>query len=205
MRILVFGDSITQGFHDLERGGWCNRLAIQAMNVSVESDWETDVSVLNLGIGGDSLDRLHERFETEFRRRCSDICVTIFAFGINDSMSDTEGNCRVELTAFEKLYSEYIALAQSKGKVILVGLVPIDEVQLNPIPWFQTHSCLQSNRDAFNAVVERIATESGCSYVSLSDVYDASTHTIDGIHPNAVGHQLIFERVKETLEAAGIL
>lgn len=205
MNILVFGDSITQGYYDTENGGWCNRLHMHVMNLCVAEDWQRDFSVFNLGVSGDSLDQLHERFETEFRRRSGADCVTIFAYGINDSMSDASGNCRIELSSFEKLYAEYIELAKTKGHVVLIGLVPIDESQVDPMPWLKTHSYLKQNCDSYDEVVSRLAEERGCTFVPLNDIYKATTHTVDGVHPNSDGHELIFKRLKQVLEAQNIL
>lgn len=207
MRIIVFGDSITQGLHDLEKGGWCNRLHIYCMNVAVTSDWEKDASVFNLGIVGDSLDKLDRRFDTEFNRRKGSECLTIFAYGINDSMSDKEGNYRVEPEEFVKLYATYIAKAAEAGKVALIGLAPVDDSVLDPIPWFTSHSYLEKNRQKYDNLIQDLARQHNCIYVSLNDMFgdDIAGHTSDGIHPNAEGHRLIFERVKQALEANGIL
>jgi lysophospholipase L1-like esterase len=208
MRILVFGDSITQGYFDIEKGGWCNRLSLHAMQLSVESDWKKDFSIFNLGISGDSLSRLSERFEVEFgRRNKNEECLTIFAYGINDSMSDDEGICITDEKEFQDTYSTYIKKAKERGMVVLVGLAPTDESVLAPIPWHPTHSYLDVNRIKYTSIIESLASEWGCVFVSLENVFDKKTanYTLDGVHPNSEGHKLIFERVKSVLEDKNLL
>lgn len=210
MRIIIFGDSITQGHFDLEKGGWANRLHIHAMSHSIESDWEKDIVVFNLGIYGDSIVKLGERFDSEFERRKrseKEAVITVFAYGVNDSMSDKEGEYGISPEKFREIYESFIVKAKDVGRVVLIGIAPIDESVLDPIPWHPTHSYLESGRVLFNKQIEELATVHGCLFISMDDVFgkDISAKTVDGIHPNSEGHSLMFERVREVLEKEKII
>lgn len=148
MRIIIFGDSITQGFWDTEHGGWANRLHINEMRRGVESAFE------------------------------------------NSKMQ----------------YAEIIQKAKMVGPVALVGIAPIDETKLDPIPWHLTHSYLEESRRVFDEAVQQLAAEYGCIYIAMGDVFgdDVAGKTVDGIHPNAEGHRLMFERIRGALSEAGL-
>ena len=71
MNIFVFGDSITQGFFDTENGGWCSQLSNYVMKKVVESNFELEGMVFNLGVSGDTTKKLLDRFSLEIGVRCS--------------------------------------------------------------------------------------------------------------------------------------
>ncbi len=209
MKILVFGDSITQGYYDLKYGGWVNKLFVYVMNLSAKSNWKVDHTVFNLGISGDRTDKLNLRFENEFTQRVKNEkseLLTLFAIGINDSASNKKGKCRVSPEVFEKNMESFICNASAHGRVAVVGLTPVDESALDPIPWSSAYSYLEGNRAKFDNILGVLAKRHNCLYIKTNDLYkDFSKYTTDGIHPNADGHQLIFERVKDCLELEGII
>lgn len=70
---------------------------------------------------------------------------------------------------------------------------------LNPIPWYPDHALLDSERVKFNEAIEILARTYGCRFVDMNSAIKAD-QTVDGLHPNAAGHQMIFERMKNVLE-----
>lgn len=85
--ICIFGDSITWGLWDHQRGGWVARLRSYFETNNFETNnIETnniEVNVYNCGVCGDSTDDLLQRFKVEATARKANII--IFAIGINDS------------------------------------------------------------------------------------------------------------------------
>lgn len=63
MRVLVFGDSITQGFWDLD-GGWVARLRRTYDKQMIEGVNDDPPSLFNLGVSGDSSDDIVTRFDS---------------------------------------------------------------------------------------------------------------------------------------------
>ncbi|MHB8860247.1 MAG: SGNH/GDSL hydrolase family protein [Minisyncoccota bacterium] len=208
MRIIIFGDSITQGFWDTEQGGWANRLHVNVLQRGVDTGFEQYHSVYALGVDGELLVQLPSRFDAEFERRWKDgNTFTIFAYGINDSMTDKSGAYVTKLSDFKQQYAAVIQKAKRAGQVALIGLAPIDQSQLNPVPWHTERSYLASSRAAFDKAVQELAEEHGCLFIPMDDVFgdDVVSKTVDGLHPNAEGHRLMFERVKGAFTKEGLL
>lgn len=158
MNILVFGDSITQGFHDDERGGWVGRLFSYCVSEMIRSDYEKYVSVFNLGISGERSCDLIKRFNVEFDTRQQDGMATIFAIGINDSARNikTDKNW-CDINDYKNNLQQMINQAKIQGGVVLLGLTAVDESKLTPIPWFSEYSHHQSDRDRYDNVSQRIS------------------------------------------------
>lgn len=210
MRILIFGDSITQGFHDDEMSGWCSRLALRAQQKTVQSDLSYDTSVFNLGISGDNTEGLVARIDVELsaRLRAHEGAV-VFAIGVNDSQYEVVSNKnRVELDAFTTNLQSCIEKAkQYAQKIYVLSILPIDDTLLSPMPWKPTHGYSQKFVDVYNHTLKQIISSTEVSLIDMSDVLGENhqEYLPDGIHPNAEGHRRIFEKVKGVLEADNLL
>lgn len=214
MRILAFGDSITQGFHDEERGGWCNRLITEVMKRELDSEYEYNRSVINLGISGDTSADVLQRVKAEIEARVlkypvSNYDVLLLAIGVNDSQftMDTKEN-KIVVTETEKNIRKTISVAeQFCEKVVIVGIAPVVDDRIQPMAWKPTHGYSNEVISLYNEKLSSIAREGGYVFIDLSDVYEGNVNDClpDGIHPNAHGHRLIYERVKKALEVENIL
>ena len=92
--ICLFGDSITWGAWDTERGGWGARLR----NYFETNDY--DIELYNCGVSGDTTDELIKRFDVECTARAPKII--IIAIGINDSLYiNSEDNPQTPLHKFQ--------------------------------------------------------------------------------------------------------
>src|SRR5688500_14737658 len=111
MRVLVFGDSITQGFYDTH-GGWVQRLANEYHSKTLQSmlDGEDlDRQIFNLGVSGDTSHEVLKRIENEIQVRQwrDDPMVTVIAAGINDARH--EGTSVVmDVYEFQQTYDKII-------------------------------------------------------------------------------------------------
>ena len=209
MQVYVFGDSITQGFHDLASGGWCNRIAIELMRREVETNYDEDHAVFNLGISGDTSDGVVGRIEPELAARGSSReRLLLVAIGINDACyNETSGACRVPLPRHRENLEHISAVGQAQcDHVAFVSLLPIVESLLTPIPWAGNLSLTDALRAQYDAVLREVASAHGHTLIDVADVFPADTAFLpDGIHPNAAGHERISRRVLEFLEAAELL
>lgn len=190
-RLLVFGTSITHGSCDHERGGWVERLRIFLYNNS-------DFSVYNLGVSGDTSNDILNRFDVEAGARFPEII--IFDMGLNDS-------------AFRKsLDSNFISLEQYKenlsrlykkskklaDKVIFVGITMTNEKLLLPAPWATDFYYYNKNAEEYNNVIKEFCEKNDIHFVDIFSILDLSDYS-DGLHPNAEGHEKIFKKVKDYL------
>lgn len=186
--ICVFGDSIVHGFTDAEKGGWVAR--VSAAQWAKGND---DVVVYNLGIPGDTSTSLLARFDSDVGPRTPDRI--IFSIGTNDSMYHAkllapetppmafEGNLR---TLFEKALTIC-------PQVYALGLLGCDESRT--VPMVDTAASFYAARmGEYNAHIEVIAAEKGVSFIPMLHLVPPE-HFLDGLHPDAAGHQLIAERV----------
>ncbi|MCA9366383.1 hypothetical protein KC722_02275 [Candidatus Kaiserbacteria bacterium] len=211
MNILVFGDSITQGFYDVECGGWVSRLSTYAQDKTVQNNWEgVNGYIFNLGISGERTTGLRSRFlaEVQARYKNNEDTTVVVAIGINDSIRNelTKENWCPFLD-FSQNYDWLITEAKKYGQVITLGLTPIDENILQPIPWFSEYSHYETDRSKYDTEIKRLSTNHGVVHISMNDIFSdkSGPFLVDGLHPNSNGHQLIFQRIKSVLEEMNIL
>lgn len=205
MNILIFGNSITQGFNDTEYGGWANRLAIHTMRGDGEN------VVFNLGISGENIIGIEKRIvsEIEHRRgRHNNPIFLILAVGINDSLVDIQtGEHRTDISLYKETFEKIVKkIKPLVERIILVGLTQVDG-SVDPVPWKPTHAYRNSEVEKYNHVIEEVAQQYNLTFISAHDLFsgDPSQYLSDGIHPNAEGHRLMYERVKGVLEKEGII
>ncbi len=182
--ICVFGDSITWGAWDFELGGWVNRLRLYYDNQSgIEGE------VYNLGVDGNYVGDVLKRFDVETRARSPDII--ILAIGINDS-SHPSNPSGTDLEKFETQFNELLEKARKfTGNIIVLGLTNVDEKSSD-------HGYINSNIVLYNDKIKSIAKNQNLPFIDLFNTL-AKNELEDGLHPNAKGHQKIFEKVKEVL------
>jgi len=198
--ICIFGDSITHGVFDEEMGGWANRLLLYFW-----SEWEKYFTeVYHLGINGDTTDGLLRRFNFEAKARNPDI--VIFAIGINDSIYYSGQNFDDNNDAF-KLNLE-ILIKEARlytDKIVFVGLTNVDENKVQPYPESETVGNYSNDKiDVLDNIIEKVCGDSKIYYVKIKDLL-SHEDLHDGLHPNAKGHQKIFEKMKDFLVESKIV
>lgn len=209
MRILIFGDSTAQGYYDLEMGGWANRLFIENMRHKARRT-DNHTEIFNVAVSGDTTRRIIERLRAEATARKweDEPIMLIFAVGVNDAMLDngqplsSPEQYRSEL---EELYTIAQPLAQH---IVFVGLEAVNEAESNP--WIfngGTHTLSWTNEriGQFDAVLQDFVTEKSAHFVPVFKQFrdaQAQGKTLheDGLHPNAAGHQIIFEQVQAIIK-----
>jgi len=191
-RICVFGDSISQGYSDYNEGGWINRLR-KHLDLS-----DYDISVFNLGVSGDNTFDLLRRFEVEVKARMP--WLIIFAIGINDSQYiNSKDNPRVPLDDFNKNLLKLKGLAEQFTKnIIFIGLTKVDESKVMPIPWSTTKYYDNKNIKVYDLAIKNFCKENNLPFIEMFDLLD-NEDLEDGLHPNAQGHEKMFQRVKNFL------
>ena len=191
-RICIFGDSVTWGANDFEKGGWVNRLRIYS------DKYLDDFPVYNLGVSGDSTNELLERFELECRVRRPE--VIIFSIGLNDSMFVKDKNdYYVTIKRFKENLGRLISLAKVYSqKIIFMGLTKVDESKTTPIPWELTLYYENENIKKYDVEIKTIADKNNLIYIELYGLLKV-TDLDDGLHANAKGHEKIFQKVKSVL------
>jgi len=210
VQILVFGDSITYGVWD-KYGGWVQKLR-KFLDEKTLSKPETYFLIYNLGISGGTVEDLLERFEFETKQRLKENEGTIFIFaqGINDSQYvHSQKNLRCPPQKFQRNLQTLINLAKKfSSTIVFLGLTPVDESKVDPMPWNIDRSYKNKNVKTFNDIIKSICNGNAIFFIEIYKNLvktDYKRLLEDGAHPNSDGHQKIFEIVKEFLVENGII
>ncbi|MBI1216387.1 MAG: hypothetical protein GC185_11305 [Alphaproteobacteria bacterium] len=207
--LYFFGDSITYGAWD-EQGGWVQRIRSSADQAFVAGRAE-DTLVYNQGISGDTTIDLLARMEGEMTARfdADREAVIVFAIGINDAhyMNDEKRNF-IELPEFEANIGKLVGIARKyTQKIAFVGLNPVDENKVNPLPWRPAKSYRNERVKLFNSIIEKVASESNLFFVDIWKNWiqiNYRSFLFDGLHPNASGHRRIAEKVNQFLNTGEV-
>ena len=198
--VYCFGDSITYGEWD-EQGGWVQRLRSSVDQAFVAGRGEK-TRVFNLGIPGDTSEDMLRRIEAEMAARFDPAAdnYIIFAVGMNDAHFMTaEKKYFCEPHAFEVNLGRLVGIARKyTKKIALVGLNPVDQRKVDPLPWNATKAYHSDRVKLLNAVVEKVAGEENLFFADIWKAWvqiDYRSLLFDGLHPNASGHRRIAERV----------
>ena len=204
-RILVFGDSITAGALDYEEGGWVNRLR-KFLDLKVLVDRKFSYRVYNLGISGDTTEDLIERFEFETKTRLKEPeeNIIILEIGINDSLLfQDKGELSVSAEKTKKNIQKLIKLSRKfTEKFLFIGLSPVYEPKVNPLPWRKEVSYRNEYIRKYNEIIKSVCKEKNVKFVEILEEWirtDYNRFLEDGVHPNSEGHEKIFEIVKNFL------
>lgn len=198
MRILFFGDSITQGFWDT-KGGWVGRLREHFDALAMQNlQHNTQPEIFNLGVSGDTTRDLLTRIESEtkVRRWENDPLMAVIAIGTNDSSL---------LDKFKVNLEQIVAIIRPLTEtVVLVGNPACDETRTTPVFWGD-YSYNNQDLERSEQIIATVAKEHGLPYVPVFQKFkqelDAGNDLLqDGLHPNAEGHQLIADLCKPVLE-----
>jgi lysophospholipase L1-like esterase len=151
---------------------------------------------------GETTTDLRKRFTPEFEaRQHGDIIV--FAAGINDAQF-VHG--RQIATPAEVCANVRALIQRARACAPLlcwVGLTPVDEARTTPLPWMPNRAYRNAIIAEFDAAIQQTTAAEGVPYIELFHTWTADRAypqlLLDGIHPNAAGHERICARVREFL------
>jgi lysophospholipase L1-like esterase len=189
MTICIFGDSITWGASDCEKGGWADQLKNYLMT--------ENVITYNLGVSDDTSKQLLKRFDVEAEARNPDII--IFAIGINDSI-DIFGKKQISLVEFNDNISALTDKAlQITNKVIFIGLTNVDETKT--MPFAETDAAFDNQSiGEYDEAIRSFCEENDLIFVDALGLLINDEDLCDGLHPSSIGHQKMLETVKDAIE-----
>jgi len=136
--------------------------------------------------------------------------VVIIAIGINDSQFALSNNeNRVPVSTFKSNLTKILKTAKSKTKhTIFVGLTPVDDALLHPMPWKPTHGYSNAHVEKYDNIIKKIAEEKNIPFIDLYKHFSEKDYKkllSDGLHPNTEGHKAIYTKVLTELKLLGIL
>jgi len=188
----IFGTSTSWGAWDLEKGGWVNRLWLHL------AEKDTDSEVYNLSISDGTTETMLARFESEAKTREAD--VLIFQTGGNDAAYEhTECNHQVLPDEFKANLEEIIKRARGiTDSIIFIGFKNCDESKTMPVSWRDIY---YTNKDikTYNEIIRKVCEENNVLFLDIFGLLENNDFK-DGLHPNAEGHNKIFQKVRNFLE-----
>lgn len=193
MNICVFGDSIAWGAWDSQHGGWATLLRNYFES---ESSSCGEINIYNLGINSATTTSTLPRIVSEAKARNGDMI--IIALGINDSATLSISNeFQVEPIIFKSNLAKITSLAlELTPNVAFIGLTPIDDSKTSPFD--SEGSYTQVDASKYNSMIYEHCQKSDIPFISLDNALGI-TQLSDGLHPNSIGHQNIFEIVKNAI------
>ncbi len=209
MRVLIFGDSITQGYWDTD-GGWVERLRKHFDSIQV-TDLEglDEPTIFNLGISADNSRGILNRIEPETiaRTRHGNLPALIIQIGINDSSYDAlpgDESVSLPIEKYEHNLKKIIEKTKPlSSKIIFVGLSACDESRTNPVTWGDFHYTNEAIKNYENKMKD-IAVEYNCDFIPVFDAFieelkKGKEFLPDGLHPNNEGHAFMSEIIMKEL------
>lgn len=205
MDIFCFGDSITFGEYDIESGGWVDRLKTSCMAGYIVQG-QSDDSVFNLGIGGETTRGMRARFETELKTRlnATQRSLITLAYGANDAARETSGETLVPQKEFIDNLSLAIGIGRSlKCEILLLNITPVS-LGREGVPTPSGRRRFNEVVDRYNTALEELARQQSVELLDVNGEFKkkelSSLFVDDGVHPNAEGHRLISDLVRERVD-----
>lgn len=100
---------------------------------------------------------------------------------------------------FERNVGRLIGIARKfTSDVAFVGLNPIDEAKVQPLPWNTEKSYHLARVELFNGILDKVAREEGLFFADVWKDWSEIDHKsllFDGLHPTASGHRRIAEKI----------
>lgn len=189
INILVIGDSIVYGMGDNEKCGWVNRLRLK-----LEQDTTHFYDVYNLGIPDDTSFDVANRVYNEIKDRFYDgRLIVIFSFGGNDCIQVEEGP-----VAFKNNIEYVIKMARRfTDDIKFIGITNMEEVE--GIGRYGRPLKVDKNKiEAFDSIIKYVCDLENVDYIKIDD--NVVNNSLDGIHPNEEGHQLICDTVYNNIK-----
>ena len=207
-KLFFVGDSITAGAWD-ENGGWANRLIGEIMSETMTAGFsETGFYCLpyNLGVSGDTVADILPRLKNEMRARLdpdnpNEAVELVFSIGVNDSVHMvSENRPRFTDQEFEQNLKEMIILSKTLAqRISFLGMAPVDDDLLNPIPWAPEKAYTCEHVQRFENIIQSVCQEYDLQFLPLFKTWlsmpDWKDHLIDGVHPNSKGHAFLANKI----------
>ena len=94
---------------------------------------------------------------------------------------------------------EIIKRAKSVApNIIFIGFKNVDETKTMPVSWKDIYY-INAEIKKYNEVMKTVCQENNIPYLDIFGLLN-NEDLDDGVHPNSIGHQKIFVKVKDFLE-----
>ena len=192
--LLFVGDSITDcgRTRPVGEGAGLGAGYVSLVNSALGARFpETEIQILNTGIGGNRVTDLESRWEEDVLAHNPD-WVSIM-IGINDvwrQFDRPQMRLQIEPELFEKILTGLVEETKNRVK----GVILMSPFFLEP----NRDDPMRQMMDQYGAIVKKTSQSAGCLFVDTQEAFDQylavrPTQTLcgDRVHPNLVGHQIM--------------
>jgi lysophospholipase L1-like esterase len=200
-KVIFFGDSITQ--QGVGPGGYVTRIDSMCKVQGMGDKFE----FIGAGIGGNKVYDLYLRMEDDVLAKNPDVVVVYI--GVNDVWHKATSGTGTDPDKFEKFYTAILKKLKDRNiKAILCTPAAIGE---------KTDFTNQQDGDmnAYSNIIRGLAQKNGLPLVDLRKIFldynmknnpenkDRGILTIDKVHLNAKGNQLVADEMWKLIKPAG--
>ena len=198
MKILFFGDSLTDAFRNREstdtndRFG-CGFIAQIAGRLLAENPIGYDI--INRGIGGNRIVDLYARIKADVWNHKPDVLNILV--GVNDIWHEVVCQNGVDVARFEHIYR--LIIQETKERLPDIKIILCEPFILHGFATNEDYEQLSKVKE-YAAVVEKLATEYGLPFLPLREKFEKAqekfgegVYVVDGVHPTIAGAALIAE------------
>jgi len=197
-KILIFGDSISWGAFDYERGGWVERLKTKYLDTYGSGG---GIGVYNLSVSSNNTPGVLETIEndiTKINKIEPEDYVFLFSIGSNDPVYiDTRENIGVPFDLYKNNLEKIIEISKKYTRdIIFTGLMMVDENKTKP--WSENEYWENKDIKKYNDEIEIICKKHELDFIPLWNIITTNDLS-DGLHPNTKGHEKIYNQVEKHL------
>jgi lysophospholipase L1-like esterase len=199
VRIIFFGDSITEaGF---KPGGFIAKIGEALQQKGLAKDYE----LLGAGIGGNKVYDLYLRMEEDVMAKNPD--VVVIWVGVNDVWHKQLYGTGTDADKFERFYTAIIQKLKTKSiKIILCTPAAIGEK-------IDFTNQQDGDLNKYSQIIRVLAKNNNCGLIDLREIFhtyelknnpenkDMGILTVDRVHLNEQGNQLVADKMLESLIA----
>ncbi len=198
MKILFFGDSITESGRDLldpaDLGAGYVKIAAGKLRLLYP---EMSLQFVNRGVGGDRTADLLARVQTDVIDEKPD--VVVLGVGVNDVWHRFLFGQEVTEEEFEDHYGKLVSAVKETG----AKLILLQPFMLN----MEDKQRMRPYLKKFNDIISSIAAREKITLIPLDEIFtgltqdiDPSQFTVDGVHPTHRGCRYIADLVIKELK-----
>lgn len=194
MRILFQGDSITDALRNRENDQYRGVGYATLVSAKLGFEHPGEYEFINRGVSGNRITNLVTRMKADMINLKPDVMSILI--GVNDVWHEVQRQNGVDTQLYEKLYN--ILIEELKAALPNLRIMIMEPFVLQGTATLENWEVFRSEVEQRAAAAKRVAEKNGLEFIPLqAKMDDAATIApadywlMDGVHPTAMGHELI--------------
>ena len=194
MRILFQGDSITDARRDRDNDQYRGVGYATLVSAKLGFEYPNQHEFINRGVSGNRVSNLVARMKADMINLKPDVMSILI--GVNDVWHEVSRQNGVDAELYEKLYN--LLIEEVKKALPDLRIIILEPFVLKGSATLENWKVFDREVKLRAAAARRVAERNGLEFIPLQDKLDSATMLapeeywlMDGVHPTAVGHELI--------------